>query len=70
MNYKIREFERESGLDVYGLGKNRDKWEAAVEKFADLIINECANVFPLTHTDEQYQRRIDKTIKKHFDLYD
>ena len=36
------------------------------EKFAELIINECAGLFPLTFTDEQYQRRIDKTIKKHF----
>jgi len=37
-----------------------------IEKFAELIINECAGLFPLTFTDEQYQRRIDKTIKKHF----
>ncbi len=38
------------------------------EKFAELIVNECANLFPLTFTDEQYQRRIDKTIRKHFGL--
>jgi hypothetical protein len=36
------------------------------EKFAELIVQECASLFPLTFTDEQYQRRIDKTIKKHF----
>ena len=36
------------------------------KKFAQLIIEECANLFPLTFTDEQYQRRIDKTIRKHF----
>jgi hypothetical protein len=35
-------------------------------KFAELIVQECASLFPLTFTDEQYQRRIDKTIKKHF----
>lgn len=70
MNKKIRDFERESGLDVYGLGKDRDKWEAAVERFADMIITECAGLFPLTFTDEQYQRRIDKTIQKHFQLHD
>ena len=37
-----------------------------VQKFAELIIEECASLFPLTFTDEQYQRRIDKTIRKHF----
>jgi hypothetical protein len=37
-----------------------------LEKFAELIVGECADLFHLTFTDEQYQRRIDKTIKKHF----
>jgi len=36
------------------------------EKFAELIVAECADLFTRTHTDEQYQRRIDKTIRKHF----
>ncbi len=35
-------------------------------KFAELIVKECAQLFPLTFTDEEYQRRIDKTILKHF----
>jgi hypothetical protein len=34
--------------------------------FAELIVQECADLFRLTFTDEQYQRRIDKTILKHF----
>jgi hypothetical protein len=42
-------------------------WSEAFEsKFAELIVRECANLFPLTFTDEHYQRRIDKTILKHF----
>ena len=40
------------------------------KKFAELIIKECASLFPLTFTDEQYQRRIDKTIMKHFGVGD
>lgn len=40
------------------------------KKFAELIIKECASLFPLTFTDEQYQRRIDKTILKHFGVGD
>ena len=44
MNERIRELVRESHLDVYGLGKERYKWEYTVEKFAELIVRECANV--------------------------
>ena len=39
---------------------------AALENFAELIVKECADLFTRTHTDDQYQRRIDKTIRKHF----
>ncbi len=42
MNKKLREFERESGLEIYGLGARRDKWEKALEKYAELIVRECA----------------------------
>ena len=41
MKEQIRNFARESHLDVYGLGKDRVKWEAALEKFAKLIVREC-----------------------------
>ena len=44
MKKRIREFERSSGLEIYGLGKDRVKWEAAMEKFAELIVRECAQV--------------------------
>ena len=43
MNERIKELVRESNLDVYGLGKERYKWEYTVEKFAELIVRECAN---------------------------
>jgi len=41
MNERIRELVRESNLDMYGLGKERHRWEYTVEKFADLIVAEC-----------------------------
>jgi hypothetical protein len=41
MNKRIRELVRESHLDLYGLGKDRDKFEHAIEKFAELIVAEC-----------------------------
>jgi hypothetical protein len=42
MNEKIRKLLRESRLDVYGLGKDYTKWDNTVEKFAELIVAECA----------------------------
>lgn len=41
MNKRLRELEQASGLEIYGLGARRDKWEAALEKYAELIIKDC-----------------------------
>ena len=41
MNAKLREFERASGLEIYGLGARREKWESALEKYAELVVREC-----------------------------
>lgn len=37
MNERLRQFERESGLEIFGLGARRDKWEAVMTKFAELV---------------------------------
>jgi hypothetical protein len=75
MNERIRELAGQAGFET-----EHHKWIFAndnagegechelLDKFAELIIKECASLFPLTFTDEQYQRRIDKTIRKHFGL--
>ena len=44
MNKQLRQFERESKLEIFGLGKDRIKWESALEKFAELIVRECAEL--------------------------
>jgi hypothetical protein len=54
MNELLREFERESGLEIYGLGAKRDKWEAAMEKFAKLIVKECLVAIDKTDTTHIY----------------
>lgn len=41
MNKRLREFEKESKLEIFGLGARRDIWEAALEKYAELIVMEC-----------------------------
>ena len=64
MNERIREFARISHLDVYGLGKERYKWEHTVEKFAELIVRE------MLVTCEEHPawtgRMIGEQIKQHF----
>jgi hypothetical protein len=44
MNLQIRTLERQSGIDVYGLGKDRAKWESSLEKFAKLTVEDCIQV--------------------------
>lgn len=41
MNSKLRQFEKESKLEIFGLGARREIWEAALEKYAELVVNEC-----------------------------
>ena len=42
MNTRLRQFEKQSGLEIFGLGAKRHIWEAALEKYAELIVKECA----------------------------
>ncbi len=67
MNDLIRELSEQAEKYADDNFRGEPTWSEAFEsKFAELIVKECASLFPLTFTDEQYQRRIDKTIKKHF----
>ena len=61
MNERIRELVRESNLDMYGVGKERHRWEYTVEKFAELIVRECmSNLYLHGYDDARTQ------IKQHF----
>ena len=44
MNKKLRQFEKQSGLDIYGLGARREIWDKAMEKYAKLIIQDCIEI--------------------------
>jgi len=44
MNKRLREFERESKLEIFGLGARREKWEAALAKYAELVIKDCVEI--------------------------
>ena len=53
MKELVRQFEKESGLEIYGLGAKRDKWEHTMEKFAELVVKECVKVVDDTMTENQ-----------------
>lgn len=40
----LRQFEQESKLEIFGLGARREMWEQALEKYAELVVEECATV--------------------------
>jgi hypothetical protein len=69
MNELIRKCERESHIDVYGLGLDRVKWEAALEKFAELIVQECARIGELKeqgYEDYDPNLSVGWYMKQHF----
>ena len=66
MNERIRELVRESNLDMYGLGKERHRWEYTVEKFAELIVRECIDWCNAHARDDGTAQRIAEDIKKDF----
>ena len=68
MNERIGQLAEQSGL--LGPSSRIGNSHEATERFAQLIIQECAGLFPMAFADEQYQRRIDKTILKHFGIID
>jgi hypothetical protein len=61
MNPRIRELLDAASYSVLGV-RQIDQ-----NQFAELIIQECADLFKLTHSDEQCPRRIDTTILRHFE---
>jgi len=40
MNRKLRQFERISGLEIYALGKDREKWERALIYYTQHVIDQ------------------------------
>ena len=67
---KFEDLMYRAGLTAQGSMDHMDTYDRdAIERYGRLIVEECAELFKLTHTDEQYARRIDKTILKHFGMY-
>ena len=44
MNKRLRQFEKESKLEIFGLGARREIWERALAKYAELVIKDCIEI--------------------------
>jgi hypothetical protein len=56
MNERIKELTKQSGLEIYGLGLDREKWIATVSNFAELIIQECLIIIDNSEGDVDYAK--------------
>ena len=63
MNKKIQSIAAKAGVYYYRKGK----LQADTENLVKAVAEELAKQFPHQFTDEQYQRRIDKTILNYFE---
>lgn len=66
MNEQIKELVSESNLDIYGLGKDRYRWEYTIQKFAELIIKEIENMYISGESDASDVFNFLLDVKKHF----
>ena len=60
----LRQFERESILEIFGLGARRNIWEKALEKYAELIVQECIDKVEVWEMDSR--NHISYMLKQHF----
>jgi hypothetical protein len=67
MNERLRKFEQESKLEIFGLGARREIWERALEKYAELIVQECAVVVE-KNLFGGIGRNTSRTVKRHFGI--
>lgn len=64
MNKRLRQFEKESKLEIFGLGARREIWEQALEKYAELIVKDCMDI----NKQELSFSAFDRLMNKYHDL--
>ena len=79
MNERIKQFERESHLDVYALGLDKAKWEAILQRYTEMIVQECIGVVEnlspgykdyRDQIEDAFRRDCVEEIKKQFGMQD
>ena len=77
MNKRLCDFEKQSGIEVYGLGLDRSKWELHLKEFSRLIITDCINQIEKNYVGSVHSHagawngaveKCAKEIKNHFNL--
>ena len=62
MNAVIKNIVKDSGLDVYGLGTDRAKWEHTVTEFANQLVGECVLAALATDTRQLVYTTYDRDM--------
>jgi len=65
MNKHLRQFERESKLEIFGLGARREVWEKALAKYAELIVKDCMEINKQELSFTAFERLMNK-YQDHF----
>ena len=60
---KIDRMASRAGLDVYGLGTDRVKWNTSLEAYTELIVRECIYKFGCTRTEPSLEKYIMDGLK-------
>jgi hypothetical protein len=68
MNERIKEIIRSADVHIIPDESEYGHTVVGMEKFAELIIQECASIYEGVYTDQQRPERIDTRIKEHFGI--
>lgn len=63
----LRQFEKESKLEIFGLGARREIWEQALEKYAELVVEECTTVIE-KNLYKGIGWNTSRAVRRHFDI--
>ena len=53
----------DTNLDVYGLGKDKAKWDARLEAYTEAIVQHCIYKFGQTRTEPSLEKYIMEGLK-------
>ena len=60
---KINQMASRAGLDIFGLGTDRVKWNRSLESYTQLIVQECIYKFGQTRTEPSLEKYIMDGLK-------
>lgn len=67
MNEKIKTISEHTGLAVYGLGLDREKFERALTRYTDGVVKECIGLLP-EDCQSKNGHHTSWVIKEHFGM--